>query len=103
MQRLIDAEDTKLMLSELLEVANKEKFSAEDAINHAYEWIDRLPTTTEAEIRAKVLQEAISKILPYGSLAAEWNDSMSKEEIAQEVIDQAKECFIDILEQLKEE
>lgn len=45
MSRLIDAEQTKLMLSELLEVAEKEKFTAEDVINHACEWLDNIPTS----------------------------------------------------------
>ena len=49
MSRLIDAEQAKLMLSELLEVAEKENFTAEDAINHAYEWVDNIPTAYSVE------------------------------------------------------
>ena len=58
MGRLIDAEQTKLMLSELLEVAEKENFTAEDAIEHACVWIDRLPTAYDVE---KVVSEIHKK------------------------------------------
>lgn len=58
MGRLIDAEQAKLMLSELLEVAEKENFTAEDAINHAYEWVDNLPTAYDVERVAEDLQKA---------------------------------------------
>ena len=51
--------------------------------------------------REKTIDEVIDRILPYGSFCVKWNDGMTKEEIAQEVINQAKEQFIDILEQLK--
>ena len=47
--KLIDAEQTKLILSELLEVANKENFTAEDVISHACEWVDNLPTAYDVE------------------------------------------------------
>lgn len=47
------------------------------------------------------INNAISKILPYGSLCVEWNDGMSKEEIAESVLNQAKEQFIDILEGIR--
>lgn len=50
MGRLIDAENVKLMLSELLEVAQKENFTAEDAIDHATVWIDNLPTAFDADM-----------------------------------------------------
>ena len=49
MGRLIDAEQTKLMLSELLQISEKENFTVDDAINHAFEWIDRLPTAYDEE------------------------------------------------------
>ena len=48
-KRLIDAESVKLMLSELLEVAQKEKFTAEDTISHATSWIDNIPTAHDME------------------------------------------------------
>lgn len=51
--------------------------------------------------REKAIDEMISKLLPYGSLCAEWNGGMTKEEIAESVLNQAKEQFIDILEQMK--
>lgn len=54
MSRLIEADETKLMLSELLEVAEKEKFTAEDVINHAIEWLDNIPTAYDTE---KVVEE----------------------------------------------
>ena len=38
----ITKEQVKLMLSELLNVAEKEKFSAYDVISHAPEWLDKL-------------------------------------------------------------
>ena len=37
---LVDIEEIKLMLSELLEVAIEENFSAEDTIEHAMVWLD---------------------------------------------------------------
>ena len=49
MGRLIDSEQTKLMLSELLEVAKKENFNAEDAIEHACVWVDNIPTAYDVE------------------------------------------------------
>jgi len=55
----------------------------------------------EVEIRNKTIEEIITKLLPYGSLCAEWNDGMLKEEIAESVLNQAKEQFIDILEGLR--
>ena len=63
--------------------------------------LQEVPIITEREIRAKAFDEVIDRILPYGSFCVKWNDGMTKEEIAQEVINQAKEQFIDILEQLK--
>lgn len=41
---LISKEKVLLMLSELLEVANEEGFSAEDTIDHIYEWVKNIPT-----------------------------------------------------------
>lgn len=63
MGRLIDAEQTKLMLSELLEVAKKENFTAEDAIDHACEWIDRLPTACNPGIIAEYIKEKHPSLL----------------------------------------
>lgn len=39
-KKLVDIEDVKIMLSELLEVALEENFTAEDTIEHAMVWID---------------------------------------------------------------
>lgn len=57
MGRLIDAEQAKLMLSELLEVAEKENFTAEDAINHACVWVDNIPTAYDVEKVMDQLEE----------------------------------------------
>ena len=57
MSRLIDAEQTKLMLSELLEVAKKENFTAEDVIDHAFVWIDAQPTAYDIEKVVAELKE----------------------------------------------
>lgn len=43
MGRIINSDDVKDMLSELLEVAEKECFTAEDVIDHAFEWLKNLP------------------------------------------------------------
>lgn len=40
-KKLVDIEEVKVMLSELLQVAMKENFSAEDTIEHAMSWLDR--------------------------------------------------------------
>jgi len=48
-RRLVDADSVKLMLSELLEAAQKERFTAEDAISHAVSWIDNIATAYDAE------------------------------------------------------
>ena len=39
-KKLVDIEDVKVMLSELLEVALKENFTAEDTLEHAMVWLD---------------------------------------------------------------
>ena len=57
MSRLIDAEQTKLMLSELLEVAKKENFTVEDVIDHAFVWIDAQPTAYDIEKVVAELKE----------------------------------------------
>ena len=54
MGRLIDVEQAKLMLSELLEVAKKKNFTAEDSISHVFEWVDNLPTAYDTE---KVIEQ----------------------------------------------
>lgn len=52
--------------------------------------------------RNKVIDEVISNInMPYGSFCVAWDSRMSKEQIAQSVLKQAKEQFIYILEQMK--
>lgn len=40
MGRLVDIEDVKVMLSELLEVALEENFTVEDTLEHAMVWLD---------------------------------------------------------------
>ena len=39
-KKVVDIEDVKIMLSELLEVALEENFTAEDTIEHAMVWLD---------------------------------------------------------------
>ena len=39
-KKVVDIEDVKIMLSELLEVALEENFTAEDTISHAMVWLD---------------------------------------------------------------
>lgn len=62
MGRLIDTDMTKLMVSELLEVAQKENFTAEDVIDHMYEWIDNIPTAYNIE---KVVEDVTEKAERY--------------------------------------
>ena len=46
-KKLVDIEEVKVMLSELLEVALEENFIAEDTINHAMVWLEERFVKTE--------------------------------------------------------
>lgn len=47
------------------------------------------------------ISETISKFLPSGNLCVQWNGGMSKEEVAETVLNQATEQVIDILEKMR--
>ena len=44
------------------------------------------------------LEEIKPEINQYGSIMAEWNDNMTKEEIVESVLKQAKECVLFVLD-----
>lgn len=48
-KKIVDLEEVKIMLSELLEVAIAENFTAEDTISHAFVWLDERFAKTEIE------------------------------------------------------
>ena len=70
MSDLISREDVKLMLSELLQLAEKERFTAYDVINHAVEWIDNMPTVEDEDdgyIRPMHLEEMAEQLKEGGN------------------------------------
>lgn len=44
------------------------------------------------------LEKIKAEIKQYGSIMAEWNDDMTKEEIVESVLKQAKECVLFVLD-----
>lgn len=53
---------------------------------------------TEADIIISELEKIKAEINQYGSIMAEWNDNMTKEEIVESVLKQAKECVLFVLD-----
>lgn len=60
---LIKKEDVKLMLSELLDLAEKENFSAYDVINHAVDWVENISTAYDIDKVVEELEELRERII----------------------------------------
>ena len=92
---------TALESKKTKEAISKQEFC--ECIEILKECVDEQSTTTEAEIRAKILDEAIEKFLEHDCVCVEWNNGLSKEKLVDDVLRQVMGQVVIILEKMKAE